>query len=82
MKLESLLERRAVDAILVAVTAVALSDADSAAGVAAAVAPLPLLLRRRFPFAAPALVFALLAATSLADRGAAADHEIFTVWSA
>jgi len=82
MKLESLLERRAVDVILVAVTAVALSDADSAAGVAAAVAPLPLLLRRRFPFAAPALVFALLAATSLADRGAAADHEIFTVWSA
>jgi signal transduction histidine kinase len=82
MRLESLLERRAVDAILVVLVAVALSEADSAAGVAAAVAPLPLLLRRRLPFAAPALVFALLAGVSLADRGAAAGHEIFTVWSA
>jgi signal transduction histidine kinase len=81
MKLESLLERHAVDALVVAVTAAALSDADSAAGIAAALAPLPLLLRRRFPFAAPALVFALLAGASLADRGAAAGHEIFTVWS-
>jgi signal transduction histidine kinase len=81
MKLESLLERSAVDALVVAVTAVALSDAASAAGAAAAVAPLPLLLRRRLPFTAPALVFAVLAGASLADRGAAAGHEIFTVWS-
>jgi signal transduction histidine kinase len=81
MRLESLLERRAVDAFVVVLVAVALSDADSAAGVVAALASLPLLLRRRFPFAAPALVFALLAGTSLVDRAAAADHEVFTVWS-
>src|SRR4051794_17631154 len=81
MKLESLLERRAVDALVVAVTVFALSDADSAAGVAAAVAPLPLLFRRRLPFAAPALVFAVLAGMSLVDRGAASGHEILTVWS-
>jgi len=82
MRLESLLERRAVDALVVVLVAVGLSEADSPAGVAAAFAPLPLLLRRRLPFAAPLLVFALLAGTSLADRAAAADHEIFTVWSA
>jgi signal transduction histidine kinase len=48
---------------------------------AALLGTLPLLLRRRFPFGAPALVFAGLAGMSLADPGAAADGRILTPFS-
>jgi signal transduction histidine kinase len=83
----ALLERRAVDALVVLLTALGQVDvwtgsSAPAAGAAASLAPLPLLLRRRFPFAAPALAFAALAAASLADRGAAAEGEFLTPLSA
>jgi signal transduction histidine kinase len=42
------------------------------------VGTLPLLFRHRFPFAAPALVFAGLAGLSLADPGTAAEDQILT----
>jgi signal transduction histidine kinase len=84
----ALLERRAVDALVVLLAVLGQLDvwtsspSPPAAGVAAALAPLPLLLRRRFPFAAPALVFAVFAGASLADRGATADGELLNVFSA
>jgi len=54
-------------------------DGGGVAAVSAAfVGTLPLLVRHRFPFAAPALVFAGLAGISLADPGAAAADEILT----
>ena len=43
---------------------------------------LPLLLRRRFPFGAPVLVFAVLVGVSVADPRAAAEGEILTPFSA
>jgi signal transduction histidine kinase len=43
---------------------------------------LPLLLRRRFPFGAPVLIFAVLAGGSVADPRAAAESEILTPFSA
>lgn len=43
---------------------------------------LPLLLRRRFPFGAPVLVFAVLVGVSVADPEAAAEGEILTPFSA
>jgi signal transduction histidine kinase len=83
----ALLERRAVDALVVLLAALGQVDvwtgsSAPAAATAASLAPLPLLLRRRFPFAAPALVFAALAAASLADRGAAGEGEFLTPLSA
>lgn len=84
-----LLERRAVDVLVVLLAALTQVEIWSssprptpAAGAAALVGPLPLLLRRRFPFAAPALVFAGLAAASLADQRAAADGVFLTLFSA
>ena len=61
MRLARFVERRGVDALVVLLAAVGQlelwvgSPPSSVAAVAAALAPLPLLLRRRFPFAAPAL---------------------------
>src|SRR3954468_13462335 len=49
--------------------------------VAALIATVPLLLRRRFPFAAPALVFAGLALVSLADPGAVPRGTSFTLFA-
>jgi signal transduction histidine kinase len=83
-----LLERRAVDAFVLLLVVAGQLDLwiypqpRSTWAVAAALAPLSLLLRRRFHFAAPALVFAALAGTSLADREAAADGQILTPASA
>ena len=89
MRLGSIVERRAVDVLVVLVAALGQAElwADSSARpsgvvVAATLAPLPLLLRRRFPFAAPALVFAALAGGSLADSGAAAAEQFLTLGSA
>lgn len=90
MRLGPHLERRAVDALVVMLAALGQIELwagspprPSVAGAAAAlVGPLPLLLRRRFPFAAPALVFAALVAASLADPGAAAEGEFLTPFSA
>lgn len=83
MRLGPLLERRAVDAFVVLLAAlwqleVGTDDPAPAAIAAGLFGTLPLLFRRRFPFAAPALVFAVLAGLSLADRGAAADDQILT----
>jgi signal transduction histidine kinase len=86
MRLGPFLERHAVDAFVVLLAALwqveNWIDGRGFAAVAAAVlGTLPLLARRRFPFAAPALVFAALAGASLADSGAAADGEILTQFS-
>jgi signal transduction histidine kinase len=83
-----LLERRAVDAFVLLLVVAGQLDLwtewppRSTSAVAGALAPLALLLRRRFQFAAPALVFAGLAGTSVADREAAADGLILTPVSA
>jgi signal transduction histidine kinase len=90
MRLRSLIERRGVDALVILLAVLGQVEVwtgtvprPSAAGAAlAVVGPLPLLLRRRFPFAAPALVFAALAAASLVDRDAAADGLYLTPFSA
>jgi signal transduction histidine kinase len=90
MGLRPLIERRGVDALVVllaglvqvAIWTDAASQPSVAGATAAAVGPLPLLLRRSFPFAAPALVFAELAAASLVDREAAADGVYLTLFSA
>jgi signal transduction histidine kinase len=89
MRLAPLLERRAVDALVVVLAALTQIELWSGqprptpvAGALALVGPLPLLLRRRFPFAAPALVFAGLAAASLADPAAAAEGAFLTPISA
>lgn len=89
MRLASFVERRAVDALVVLLAALGQIElwagsppSSSFAALVAALAPLPLLLRRRFPFAGPALVFAVLAGTSLAASDAAAADEFLTVGSA
>lgn len=84
----ALVERRAVDAAVVFLAVACQVEIwtgqrpTSAAAAAALVGPLPLLLRRRFPFAAPVLVFAALGAASLADAGAAAAGVFLTPFSA
>jgi signal transduction histidine kinase len=83
MRLRPFLRRHAVNIFVVLLAALWISEAGPTfTGVAAApLGTLPLLLRRRFPFAAPALVFAGLAGLSLAAPGAAADGEILTQWA-
>jgi signal transduction histidine kinase len=83
MRLRRFLEQHAVDVFIVLLAAlwqveIWIADRTAAAVVAGLVGTLPLLFRRRFPFAAPALVFAGLAGLSLADPGAAAEDQIFT----
>jgi signal transduction histidine kinase len=87
MRLGPLLDRYAVDAFVVLLAAIwlvwAWTDvADSTVAIAALLGTLPLLLRRRFPFAAPVLVFAGLAGVSLADQETAAAGEILNPFSA
>jgi signal transduction histidine kinase len=86
MKAWTLVERGAADALVILVAVIGLLEfrvdsapGQSVAGVAVALAPLLLLLRRRFSFAAPALVFAVLAGTSLVDSDAAAAEELLTL---
>jgi signal transduction histidine kinase len=81
MRLEPFLRRYAVDGfvVLLAVVWQALIWIDGAAFAAVAaglLGTLPLLLRRRFPFGAPVLVFAGLAGPALVDPEAAARGEI------
>jgi signal transduction histidine kinase len=81
MGLEPFLRRYAVDGfvVLLAVLWQALiwiGDATLAAVAAGLLGTLPLLLRRRFPFGAPVLVFAGLAGLALVDPEAAARGEI------
>lgn len=83
MRLRRFLEQHAVDVFIVLLAAlwqveIWTADRTAAAVVAGLVGTLPLLFRRRFPFAAPALVFAGLAGLSLADPGAAAEDQILT----
>ena len=83
MRLGPLSARHAVDAFVVLLAALWqaenwLEGRGVAAVAAALLGTLPLLMRGRFPFAAPVLVFAGLAGTSLVARGAAADGEILS----
>ena len=86
MRLVPVLRRHAVDAFVVLLAAawlawIPLDGADPSAAIAALVGTLPLLARRRFPFAAPVLVFTGLAAVSLVDSSAAAAGDILTPFS-
>lgn len=75
VKLGRLLTRHAVDALVLvlavlvqaAIWAAPNSGRTLALALAALIGTLPLLLRRRFPFGAPALVFAALAGMALVD---------------
>ncbi|MGH3113509.1 MAG: hypothetical protein ACRDOP_08585, partial [Gaiellaceae bacterium] len=75
MKLGRLLMRRAVDALVlvlavlgqVEVWAAPISGQTLVLALAALIGTLPLLVRRRFPFGVPALVFAALAGMALLD---------------
>lgn len=80
------LQRHAVDAgvVLLAVfwqAAIWTDDATATVVAAGLLGTLPLLARRRLPFAAPALVFAALAGLSLADPEAAVRGEFLNVFS-
>jgi signal transduction histidine kinase len=86
MRIESFLRRYAVDAFVVLLAVLwqawIWSDgATFAVVVAALLGTLPLLLRRRFPFGAPVLVFAGLAGMSLAVPETATDFVILTPFS-
>lgn len=86
MRLEPFLRRYAVDGFVVLLAVIwqawLWSDGASFAIVAAALlGTLPLLLRRRFPFGAPVLVFAGLAGMSLADPKTGADFVVLTPFS-
>ena len=86
MRLGPFLQRHAVDALVVILAAlwqaeIWIDGATFAVVAAALLGTLPLLLRRRFPFAAAVLVFAGLAGMSLADPAAAADGMILTTSS-
>lgn len=87
MTLAPFLRRHGVDAFVVLLAALWqvenwVDGRGSAAAAAAFLGTLPLLLRRRFPFAAPVLVFAGLTGISLAAPAAAADDEILTEFAA
>src|SRR4051794_41973696 len=89
MRPRALLERYAVEALALALAAagqielwVGSSDGPRAlAVVAALVATLPLLLRRRFPFGAPAFLFAGLALVSLVSPAAVYGGASFTLFA-
>jgi signal transduction histidine kinase len=77
------LRRHAVDAFVILLAGFAQAwawteGATVVVVVAALLGTLPLLLRRRFPFGGPVLVFAALAGMSLVDPTAAADGDILT----
>jgi signal transduction histidine kinase len=83
------LERYAVEALALVLALAGQAELWAGSGpapgatvvVAALVATAPLLLRRRFPFAAPALVFAGLALISLADPEAVPRGTSFTLFA-
>src|SRR3954469_3571575 len=85
----ALLERYVVEAVALALALAGQlelwagsSDGPRAAAVAAAlVATMPLLLRRRFPFGAPAFLFAGLALVSLVSPAAVYDGTSFTLFA-
>ena len=89
MRPRALLERYAVEAIALALAVVGQvelwagsSDGPrTAAVVAALVATMPLLLRRRFPFGAPAFLFAGLALVSLVSPAAVSRGTSFTLFA-
>lgn len=86
MRLEPFLRLYAVDGFVVLLAVLwqawLLSDGAPFAIVAAALlGTLPLLLRRRFPFGAPVLVFAGLAGMSLADPETGTDFVVLTPFS-
>src|SRR4051794_26632565 len=85
----ALLERYVVEAVALALALAGQlelwagsSDGPRAAAVGAAlVATMPLLLRRRFPFGAPAFLFAGLALVSLVSPAAVYDGTSFTLFA-
>jgi signal transduction histidine kinase len=89
MRPRALLERYAVEAVALALAVVGQlelwagsSDGPRAAAVVAAlVATMPLLLRRRFPFGAPAVLFAGLALVSLVSPAAVYGGTSFTLFA-
>jgi signal transduction histidine kinase len=86
MRLRTLVRRHAVDgAVVVLGTLWQVANWVQGHGFAAVAAAffgtVPLLARRRFPFAAPALVTAGLAGASLADPAAAANGEMLSEFS-
>jgi len=89
MRPRALLERYAVEALALALAVtgqlelwVGSSDSPRAlAVVAALVATIPLLLRRRFPFGAPAFLFAGLALVSLVSPAAVYGGTSFTLFA-
>ena len=86
MRLEPFLRRYAVDGFVVLLAVlwqawIWIDGAPFAIVAAALLGTLPLLLRRRFPFGAPVLVFAGLAGMSLADPETGADFVVLTPFS-
>jgi signal transduction histidine kinase len=89
MRPRALLERYAVEAVALALAVAGQielwagsSDGPRAAAVVAAlVATMPLLLRRRFPFGAPAFLFAGLALVSLVSPAAVYGGTSFTLFA-
>ena len=89
MRPRALLERYAVEALALALAVVgqielwagSTDGPRAAAVVAALVATMPLLLRRRFPFGAPAFLFAGLALVSLVSPAAVYGGTSFTLFA-
>jgi signal transduction histidine kinase len=86
MRIEPFLRRYAVDAFVVLLAVlwqawIWIDGATFAVVAAALLGTLPLLLRRRFPFGAPVLVFAGLAGMSLAVPETATDFVLLTPFS-
>ena len=86
MKVAPFLRRYAVDGFVVLLAAlwqawIWFDGAPTAIAAAALLGTLPLLLRRRFPFGAPVLVFAAFVSMSLADPETGADFVVLTPFS-
>src|SRR4051794_10529710 len=89
MRLALLHEGRALDTVVVALAVVGLIDVWAysaaeprlAAATGSLLATLPLLLRRRFPFAAPVFVFAAVAVLSVARPEAVRDGASVTLFA-
>src|SRR4051794_16524348 len=85
MRPRALLERYAVEALALALALAGQLELwagpRAAAVVAALVATMPLLLRRRFPFGAPAVLFAGLALVSLVSPAAVYGGTSFTLFA-
>src|SRR5687768_3330747 len=78
MRLSSVLERHAIDALVVALalageTEIAIRGWSFASAAVVLLVTLPLLLRRRFPFAAPVFAFAAVGGMALVDPSAVAE---------